>query len=207
MKLRLFVDGASRGNPGPAGLGVVVHDGRGRVLAEVADYLGETTNNVAEYRALLRGLQEAGERGGTDLEIFADSDLLVRQINGSYRVKSAHLAPLYQEALHALRAFPRWRIEHVPRGRNGAADALANGAIDAVAPVRHVELTALVAQEGGQWRAWIPALPGCETVAPTQTDALARLETSARERVVAMRTAGAALPKEHRFRLTLTEES
>ncbi len=207
MKLRIFIDGASRGNPGPAGIGVVLQDGRGRVLAELADYLGETTNNVAEYRALLRGLREARERGGSDLEIFADSDLLVRQINGSYRVKSAHLAPLHQEALQALRAFSRWRIEHVPRGRNAAADALANGAIDAVAPLRNVELTALVAPEGAQWRAWIPALPGCEAVAPTQSDALARLETAARERVAAMRAAGASLPKEHRIRITFPEES
>ncbi len=131
MKLRLFVDGASRGNPGPAAIGVVVQDGKGKVIAKVGEFLGETTNNVAEYRALLRGLREARARRADDLEIRTDSDLLVRQINGSYRVKSPHLIPLHREALEALEALRRWRIQHVPRGRNAAADALANKAIDA----------------------------------------------------------------------------
>ncbi|MGQ0570209.1 MAG: serine hydrolase, partial [Armatimonadota bacterium] len=130
MKLRLFIDGASRGNPGPAGLGVVVHDGRGRVVAEIAEFLGETTNNVAEYRALLRGLQDADTRGASELEVYADSDLLVKQLQGSYRVKSANLIPLHAEALQALSEFRQWRIAHIPRMKNAAADALANRAID-----------------------------------------------------------------------------
>ena len=206
MKLRLLVDGASRGNPGPSGLGVVVLDGRSRVVAELGEYLGETTNNVAEYRALLRGLREAQERGAKEIEVFADSDLLVRQISGSYRVKSPHLIGLHREALEALREFPRWRIAHIPRGQNAAADALANAAIDAVTPSRAIELTVLVAREGAKWRAWIPALPGCEAVAATQSDALAKVESAARERLAAKRGAGAALPKEHRIRITLPEE-
>lgn len=133
MKLKLYVDGASRGNPGPAAVGVVAQDGRGRVVAEVSEYLGETTNNVAEYRALLRALEEARVRGADELEIFADSDLLVRQIHGSYRVKSPHLIPLHQEAAEALAGFRRWRITYLARRANGAADALANKALDAQA--------------------------------------------------------------------------
>ncbi len=130
MKLRLFIDGASRGNPGPAALGAVVQDGRGRAVAEIGEYLGETTNNVAEYQALLRALHEARARGADDIEIFADSDLLVRQIKGAYRVKSSNLIPLHGQALEALTRFRQWRIAHIPRGRNAEADALANRALD-----------------------------------------------------------------------------
>lgn len=130
MKLRLFIDGASRGNPGPAALGVFVQDGRGRVVAELGEYLGQTTNNVAEYRALLRALEEAHARGADEVEVLADSDLLVRQIEGSYRVKSPNLIPLHHEAVQALAGFRQWRISHIPRTRNAEADALANRAID-----------------------------------------------------------------------------
>lgn len=133
MKLTLYVDGASRGNPGPAALGVLVQDGRGRVVAEVAEYLGETTNNVAEYLALLRALKKAQALGADDLEILTDSDLLVRQVKGSYRVKSPNLIALHQEATAALQEFRRWRIAHIPRRENAAADALANKALDAQA--------------------------------------------------------------------------
>jgi beta-lactamase class A len=136
VKVRLFIDGAARGNPGPAALGVVVQDGRGRVLAEIAETLGATTNNVAEYRALLRGLEEAAARGATEVEVLTDSDLLARQINGDYRVKSAHLIPLHERALRALGAVGRWKVRHVPRGRNAAADALANRALDEAGDAR-----------------------------------------------------------------------
>lgn len=131
MRLRLFVDGASRGNPGSAALGVIVQDSRGRVVGEIAEHLGETTNNVAEYRALLRALKDAKARGASELEIYADSELLVRQINGSYKVRSPHLAPLHGAAAQALAGFAKWRIGHIPREKNVAADALANRAIDA----------------------------------------------------------------------------
>jgi beta-lactamase class A len=130
MKLRLYVDGAARGNPGPAAAGVAIEDARGRAVAEIAEYLGETTNNVAEYRALLRGLEEATARGADEVEIYADSDLLVRQINGSYQVKSAKLLPLHTRAIAALAAIPRWQIAYLPREKNAAADALANRALD-----------------------------------------------------------------------------
>jgi beta-lactamase class A len=130
MKLRIFIDGASRGNPGPAGLGVLVQDGRGRTVAEIAEFIGHATNNVAEYRALLRALEEAEARSAGEVELCTDSDLLVRQIHGTYKVKSASLAPLHAEAMQRLRRFPRWRVMHVPREENAAADALANRAID-----------------------------------------------------------------------------
>jgi beta-lactamase class A len=130
MKLRLHIDGASRGNPGPAAIGVVVQDARGRMLAEIGEYLGQTTNNVAEYRALLRGLDETAARGANEVEIFADSDLLVRQVSGEYKVRSAHLAPLHARAVQVLAGFRRWGIAHVPRERNARADALANRALD-----------------------------------------------------------------------------
>lgn len=131
MRLRVFVDGACRGNPGPAAIGVIVQDARGRVVGEIAEYLGETTNNVAEYQALLRALKDAKARGASELEIYADSDLLVRQINGSYKVRSPHLVPLHAAAAAALAGFATWRISHIPREKNAAADALANRAIDA----------------------------------------------------------------------------
>ncbi len=131
MKLRLFVDGAARGNPGPAGVGMVVQDGRGKTIAEIGEFLGRATNNVAEYRALIRALQEARARGADEIEVRSDSDLLVRQINGSYRVRSPHLAPLHHEAQELLNAFRRWRVVFVPRSANATADALANQAIDA----------------------------------------------------------------------------
>jgi ribonuclease HI len=130
MKLRLYIDGAARGNPGPAAAGAVIQDTAGRTVAEIAEYLGETTNNVAEYRALLRGLEEATARGGDELEIFADSDLLVRQIKGTYQVKSSKLLPLHTRAIAALESVRRWQIAHVPREENAAADALANRALD-----------------------------------------------------------------------------
>ncbi len=131
MKLRLLVDGASRGNPGPSAIGVVVQDSHGRVVAEVSETLGVATNNVAEYEALLRALEEARARGADEVEILADSDLLVRQITGVYKVKSPNLAPLHRAALGALAGFRRWRVTYIPRSRNAAADALANRALDA----------------------------------------------------------------------------
>ena len=130
-RLTLYGDGASRGNPGPAGVGVVAHDARGRMVAGVAEYLGETTNNVAEYRALLRALEEARAHGAHEIHVYTDSALVTRQITGAYRVKSPHLSPLHQEATVALQRFRRWSITHSPRQRNAVADALANQAIDA----------------------------------------------------------------------------
>ena len=203
MKLRLFVDGASRGNPGPAALGAVIQDAQGRTLAELSEVLGEATNNVAEYRALLRALAEARAMGADEVEIFADSDLLVRQVSGAYRVKSPHLRALHQDVLAALRGFRQWRIRHVSRTENAAADALANRALDATAAGRVVELTALVAPGPAGWRAWVPALPDCEATAATEAAALTRVRQLAAERVAAHLRAGGGLPREHRLRLVV----
>ena len=124
------VDGASRGNPGPAGIGAVVEFGGGSAPKELCAYIGETTNNVAEYRALLRGLVEAEKIAPASLTVRSDSELLVRQLNGQYKVKAGHLKPLFLDALRRLRAFPAARILHVGREENAAADFLANRAID-----------------------------------------------------------------------------
>ncbi len=124
------VDGASRGNPGPAGIGAVLEFGDGRDPVEMNAYIGETTNNVAEYRALLLALEEAGRHAPGSLTVYSDSELLVRQLKGEYKVKAEHLRPLYQEACRRLRAFPTVRILHVGREENRRADLLANRAID-----------------------------------------------------------------------------
>jgi len=124
------VDGASRGNPGPAGVGAVVEFSDGTPSRELSAYIGETTNNVAEYRALLMALEEAGRHGARSITVYSDSELLVRQLNGEYKVKAAHLRPLHQEAQRRLRAFPAARILHVMREENRRADLLANLAID-----------------------------------------------------------------------------
>lgn len=130
MKVILHTDGAARGNPGPAGVGVLIQDPSGHTLAEVSDYLGETTNNVAEYRALVRGLQEARRLGATAVEVRTDSELLSRQINGQYRVKSPALAGLFRQVLELKKGFNSFAIMHVPREENRAADRLANAGID-----------------------------------------------------------------------------
>ena len=126
--LRLHVDGASRGNPGEAGFGVHVTAPDGSEVASLYGYLGKATNNVAEYQALLHGLRFALARGASRVEVFSDSELLVRQIEGRYRVKNAGLQPLHGEAKVLLARFERARVCHVPRERNTQADALANRA-------------------------------------------------------------------------------
>lgn len=128
--LRLHVDGASRGNPGEAGFGVHVTAADGREVAALFGYLGKATNNVAEYQALLHGLRFALARGASAVEVFSDSELLVRQLEGRYRVKSPGLLPLHREARSLLARFARSRISHVPREKNREADALANRALD-----------------------------------------------------------------------------
>lgn len=129
-RCRLFTDGASRGNPGHAGAGAVLLTGRGEELAARSAYLGTCTNNVAEYKALLMGLEEAWRRGCTDLAIFLDSELIVRQIQGSYKVKNETLLPLFQQVRQRLAQLQHWSINHVPRAQNARADQLANQGID-----------------------------------------------------------------------------
>lgn len=127
----LRVDGGSRGNPGPSAIGVVLEDGQGVVLQETGQAIGVATNNVAEYRALLAGLEAAQARGITDLVIYSDSELLVKQLRGEYRVKSETLRPLHEEATHRLAGFPHVAVEHTSRENNAAADCLVNQALDA----------------------------------------------------------------------------
>jgi ribonuclease HI len=124
-------DGAARGNPGPAGAGAVLTTPDGAVVAEIAEGLGEATNNVAEYTAAIRGLERAAELGADEVTLRSDSQLLVNQLLGRYRVRTAHLVPLYERALALSGGFRRVRFEHVPRERNRAADRLANRAVDA----------------------------------------------------------------------------
>jgi ribonuclease HI len=130
MKLILYTDGASRGNPGPAAFGVVLANTRRQVVAEYGRRLGIATNNEAEYRGLLAGMDTAVAKGATELEIRLDSELLVLQLEGDYRIRAANLKPLYAEAKKKLKCFKRVKIVHIPRSLNSRADKLANQALD-----------------------------------------------------------------------------
>jgi ribonuclease HI len=130
-RLVVHVDGGARGNPGPAAIGVVVSEPGGEVIDEVAERIGVATNNVAEYRALLRGLERAAALQATEVEIVNDSELIARQLTGRYKVKHPAMRPLYLEAIAALRGFQGWKIRTVPRAQNAHADALVNQALDA----------------------------------------------------------------------------
>lgn len=121
-----YVDGASRGNPGPAGIGVVISDTDGNVIKEIAEPLGRTTNNVAEYSALIRALEEARSLGGSGIQVYTDSELMARQINGQYQVRQRHLFPLFTRAKGLLDLFDRARVTHVYREKNTHADRLSN---------------------------------------------------------------------------------
>jgi ribonuclease HI len=123
-------DGASRGNPGPAAVGVVIEDQDGQDLMDFGEAIGETTNNVAEYRAVIRAAEKGLELGGTELHLKLDSQLLARQLQGRYRVKAAHLKPLHRQATALLERFQQWDVQFVPREQNAAADRLANQALD-----------------------------------------------------------------------------
>jgi len=128
---RLFCDGASRGNPGPASAGAVVYDAlTGKVAAEISRSLGVATNNVAEYQALLLGLEETLKLGATRVAIFADSQLLVRQLTGRYQVRHPDMRRLWGQAKSLLERFESWQASHVPREQNAEADRLANLALD-----------------------------------------------------------------------------
>ncbi len=130
MKVVVHVDGGARGNPGPAAVGAVAADSGGGALLERGRYIGEATNNVAEYRAVLLGLELARELGASDVEVVNDSELVAKQIGGQYKVKHAGLKPLHQEALRELRGFERWAVRSVRREANERADELVNDALD-----------------------------------------------------------------------------
>ena len=129
MKITAYVDGASRGNPGPAGFGVFMTRDDGEII-EIAGYLGRTTNNVAEYAGLLEALATAQAEGATELDVVSDSLLLVQQMLGKYRVKHPNLVPLYEKARRLARGFQRFSIRHTLRAGNKDADRLANLAVD-----------------------------------------------------------------------------
>jgi ribonuclease HI len=131
MKVIVHVDGGARGNPGPAAIGVVVSDPDGTVLDEVAETIGVATNNVAEYQALLKGIERALAFGADEIQLVNDSELVARQLTGAYKVKHPAMRPLYEQAITALRPFARWQIRTVPRAHNARADALVNAALDA----------------------------------------------------------------------------
>lgn len=126
------VDGAARGNPGPAGIGVVITDAGGAVVKEVGEPLGRTTNNVAEYSAMIRALEEARSLGCSRIHVYTDSELMAHQINGKYAVKASHLIPLYQRARLLLAQFDKATVSHVRREMNRRADALSNIGADQV---------------------------------------------------------------------------
>jgi ribonuclease HI len=129
-KLTVNVDGGARGNPGPAAVGVVVREPGGEVLEERGERIGRATNNVAEYRALLAGIELAAAHGASELELVGDSELVVRQVEGRYKVKDAAMKELHAEVKAALRPFERWSIRHVRREQNAEADRLVNEALD-----------------------------------------------------------------------------
>jgi ribonuclease HI len=130
LKLTVNVDGGARGNPGPAAIGAVVQDANGEVLEEHGERIGVATNNVAEYRALLLGIARAAELGANELELVGDSELIVRQVKGEYKVKDATMRELHSEVKRALRPFDRWSIRHVRRELNAEADRLVNAVLD-----------------------------------------------------------------------------
>ena len=132
MKVVVHVDGGSRGNPGAAAAAAVVAAPDGQVLDEASEYLGDDlSNNVAEYRGLLLGLDRARELGASEVEVVNDSELVAKQVNGLYKVKHRDMKPLHAAAVAALADFARWSVRSVPRAQNAGADALVNQALDA----------------------------------------------------------------------------
>ena len=129
-KAIVHVDGGARGNPGPAAAACVITSPGGELLGEHTQLLGVTTNNVAEYRALLLGLQQARELSVSEVEVIGDSELIAQQVLGHYKVRKESLRPLHAEAMQALDEFQRWSIRTVPRESNARADALVNSALD-----------------------------------------------------------------------------
>jgi ribonuclease HI len=130
VKLTVHVDGGARGNPGPAAVGAVIRDESGEILLEAGEKIGIATNNVAEYKALLLGIARAKELGAERLELIGDSELIVKQVRGEYRVKDQGLKPLHAEVMAALEPLEEWSIKHVRREHNVDADRLVNATLD-----------------------------------------------------------------------------
>ena len=129
-RLTIYVDGASRGNPGPAAVGAVIKEEQGATILKVSSSIGRATNNQAEYSALIVALQEARKLGADQVYINTDSQLMSEQINGNYKVRNAHIRPLFEKAMQLLTAFQYYSIDHIPRYLNSEADALANEALN-----------------------------------------------------------------------------
>lgn len=134
-KIIVYTDGGSRGNPGPAAAGFVLSDAAGMELKRKAFFLGRTTNNVAEYTALIKAIEAARQIDAEELAVFSDSELLVQQINGRYKVKSENIKPLYRRAMDLLGQLSSWKVSHIKREANSQADAIVNQAIDREADV------------------------------------------------------------------------
>jgi len=130
MKFIIHVDGGSRGNPGPAAAAAVITSPDGDLLDEAGEKIGQATNNVAEYKAVLLGLKRAAALGAKEVEVVNDSELVAKQINGQYKVKHVDMKPLHAEAIRQLRGFDKWTIRSVPRAQNKEADALVNKTLD-----------------------------------------------------------------------------
>ena len=129
-RIIIFSDGGARGNPGPAGIGAVLYNEDKKIIAEISHYLGETTNNQAEYRALIAAIKKARELGGQEIVCYLDSELVVKQLNREYKVKNKDLAPLFLEVYNLSLGFQKISFIHIPREQNSVADRLANEAMD-----------------------------------------------------------------------------
>jgi len=129
-KLIIYCDGGARGNPGPGGIGAVVYDKDQNKLAEISEYLGKSTNNQAEYKAVIAAINKAGEFGAKELDFYLDSELVVKQLKGEYKVKNKELAPLFVKVYNKTLDFSRVNFYHIPRNKNKEADKLANQAMD-----------------------------------------------------------------------------
>ena len=129
-KLIIYTDGGARGNPGPAGIGCVLYDEKKNVVKEIAEYIGKTTNNQAEYKACLRAMEEAKKLDAEELEFYLDSELVVKQLNREYKVKNKELAPLFVKIYNLSQQFKQVTFAHIRREKNKEADALANQAMD-----------------------------------------------------------------------------
>lgn len=129
-KLIIYTDGGARGNPGPGGIGAVIYDEDKKKIAEISEFLGHSTNNQAEYKAVIAAMKKAKELGAEFLEFFLDSELVVKQLKREYKVKNPDLAPLFLQIYNLEMGFKKISFHHIPRERNKEADALANMAMD-----------------------------------------------------------------------------
>jgi len=130
LKLIIYTDGGARGNPGPAGIGVVIFNDKKKLIAEISEYIGEATNNQAEYRALMAAIKKAKELGTEEIRFYLDSQLVVEQLNGNYKVKNKDLQPLFVRIYNDSLNFKKVTYSYIPREQNKEADSLANKAMD-----------------------------------------------------------------------------